>query len=58
MQMRLVTNVSSHDIEVVLGKNLGFEHVCLKSRTSISVPEKCLTDICFELKRRMLITII
>ena len=58
MKSVTIINVASQDLEIVLKSGRQFEHICLGSGQSIAVPEKSLTDLCLELKRRQLLNII
>ena len=53
-----VTNIAGHDLEIVLKSGATFEHICLTSGKTISVPQKSLTDLCLELQRRQLLQIL
>ena len=58
MKQRTITNVAGQDLEIVLKSGRTFEHICLQSGQSISVPEKSITDLCLELQNRHLLNII
>jgi len=55
---KTIINVAGQDLEIILKSGRLFEHICLSNGQSISVPEKSLTDICFELFKRQLLNII
>lgn len=58
MKNRTIINVAGQDLEIVLKSGRLFEHICLKPRQRISVPEKSITDLCLELQQRHLLNII
>ena len=58
MKNKIITNVAGQDLEIILKSGRLYEHICLTSGTSISVPEKSLTDTVLELFKRQLLHII
>jgi len=55
---RTIINVAGQDLEIILKSGRLFEHICLSAGQKISVPEKSLTDTCYELCKRQLLNII
>ncbi len=58
MKNKTIINVAGQGLEIILKSGGAYKHIHLNAGSSISVPEKSITDTCLELQRRQLLQIL